>query len=791
MAVRSATIGIVAVPTHKADPEAPPAPLSRQTAAGRPATVLLLGYGTTIFLSAFLLFQVQLLIGKYILPFFGGAPAVWNICLLFFQVLLLLGYAYAHFVARHPLLQIQGRVHASILLASLAVFIALWARWGTPFTPGAEWLPGPGANPVWIILKLLGVTVALPFFMLSTTGPLLQNWFSRSHGGKTPYRLYALSNAGSLLGLLSYPFLLEWTLTTKQQARLWSAGFALFAGLCGTIAWSLPAIRKSTPAEPSPTPEGIKWQAVLLWLALSACSSMMLLATTNLLCQDIASIPLLWVLPLSLYLLSFILTFENDRWYSRAFFRPFYFLFLGLGLKFMFQLEESNIPRDIVVFSAALFAVCMICHGELARSKPIPGRLTSFYFAVAAGGALGGIFTALVAPAIFQGFWEFPIALVGCGLLLFLAFVLEHRGGETKLGAWTVSLAILTALLVPQLSILLPKEAAASPFLSNEYYTGTMAAGVLLIYGLLHRRRKSAVKALGKDYFPWQPAATLALIGVFLMAAYAHTLLAAKYILLQERNFFGVKYILDDLSSIDFISGTTVHGAELKDPGLRNTPTFYFKKSSGIGLLLSNFPRGTAAAPSHLRVGVIGLGVGTLVAYGQPDDQFRFYEIDPAVIRLSLGPEPYFHFLQDARASVAIVPGDARLSLQREADRGELQAFDVLVLDAFTGDAIPVHLLTREAMGIYLEHLRGPDSVLGFHISNRYGDLRPVVQALCDSYGLKTVQVENSAARWILASRNPEMLRLPNLAEASAPVALFRKPLLWTDDYSNLVLILR
>jgi len=774
-----------------ANPEATPPPFSRQTAAGRTATVFLLGYGATIFLSAFLLFQVQLLIGKYILPFFGGAPAVWSVCLLLFQVLLLLGYAYAHFVAGHLRLQVQGRIHASILLISLVVFFGLWARWGTPLTPGAEWLPGPTANPVWKILELLGVTVALPFFVLSATGPLLQNWFSSSQGGKAPYRLYALSNAGSLLGLLSYPFLLEWTLTTKQQARLWSAGFALFAALCGRIAWGLPATLKSAPARPCPAPQSTKWQTVLLWLALSACSSMMLLATTNLICQDIASIPLLWVLPLSLYLLSFILTFESDRGYARVFFRPFYFLFLGLGLKFMFQLEEANIPRDIVVFSGALFAVCMICHGELARSKPIPGHLTSFYFAVAAGGALGGIFTALVAPAIFRGFWEFPIALVGCGFLLFLVFVQEHRGGESKLGAWTVSLAILTALLVPQLSILLPKEVAASPFLSNEYYTGGVAAGVLLISRLLHRKKKIAVKAPGKDYFPWQPAATLALIGVFLMVAYAHTLLAAKYILLQERNFFGVKYILDDLSSIDFISGNTVHGAEFTDPGLRNLPTSYYKKGSGIGLLLSNYPRGTAATPGQLRVGVVGLGVGTLVAYGQPDDKFRFYEIDPAVIRLSLGPQPYFHFLQDARATVMIVPGDARLSLQGEAARGELQAFDVLVLDAFTGDAIPVHLLTREAMDIYLEHLRGPDSVLGFHISNRYVDLRPVVQALCDSHGLNAVQVEDAGARWILASRNPAMLRLPNLAGASTPVALFREPLLWTDDYSNLVLILR
>jgi hypothetical protein len=780
----------MAVSTGAPDTEAPSTTLFRQTPEGKPAGVLPFGYAATIFLSAFLLFQVQLLIGKYLLPFFGGAPAVWNICLLYFQVLLLGGYAYAHFVAGQSRLRIQGRIHALILLVCLAVFIALWVRWGTPLTPGGNWLPAPGADPVGKILQLLGVTVALPFFVLSTTGPLLQHWFSSCHEGKTPYRFYALSNAGSLAGLLSYPFLVEWTLTTKQQARLWSAGFIFFAVFCGWIVGRLPDTLQSTRAEPSPTLQKTRWPAVALWLGLSACSSMMLLATTNLLGQDIAPIPLLWVLPLSLYLLSFILTFESDRWYRRDVFQPFYFLLLGLGLKTIFQLRDSGAARQIAVFSTALFAVCMICHGELARSKPIPQRLTSFYFALAGGGALGGLFAALVAPAVFRGFWEFPTALVGCGFLLFLAYVLEERNDQTNRAAWTASLAILSAFLIPQLSVLWPR-AEASRFFSNEYYTGSIAAGALFVFWLIQRRRSGVIRTPDKDHFPWQPAATLAATGIIAVIVYAHTLFGKEYILLQERNFFGVKTVQEDMGSIDFLSGNILHGGELKDPANRHTPTFYYSRSTGIGLLLSNFPRGTSLASKHLRVGLIGLGVGTLAAYGQTGDQFRFYDIDPAVIQLSLGQHPYFHFLQDSPATIAVVPGDARLSLQSEAARGELQNFDVLVLDAFSSDAIPVHLLTREAMGVYLRHLRGPNSVIGFHVSNRYLDLRPVVQALCDSYGLRAVQVKNSTARWILASRNPDMVRLPNLAEAAKPVELIREPLLWTDDYSNLVLILR
>jgi spermidine synthase len=763
-----------------------------QSGSQRLHPIVGVAYAATIFLSAFLLFQVQLIVGKYILPSFGGAPAVWTTCLVFFQVLLLLGYAYAHFVSNHPRLSFQGRMHVGVLFFCFAFIVVLWLRWDSPLTPGPEWLSAPGTHPVWRIFELLSITAALPFFVLSTTGPLLQSWFSHSYPGQTPYRLYAVSNTGSLLGVLSYPFLLEWALTTKHQASLWSICFVLFSLIASAIALQLPKI--SIPGKTDDCPFGEdssvpKYRSFLMWFALSACSSTMLLATTSILCQDVAAIPLLWVLPLVLYLGSFILTFANGRWYSRALFWPLYSFALALGLKVDFQGRFSSVPKGVAIFSAVLFVVCMICHGELNRSKPRVQHLTSFYLMIALGGAAGAVSTALIAPRIFVGFWEFRIALVSCGFLLFLAFTLENSKTALHPAVWSVSFAILVTFLVQQVAILL-SGATFLQWLNNEYYAAIVALIMLGVFLRLHKLKAFAIRDRLKGYSPWQPSALLGLFAICGVLAYGQTI-APKHILLRERNFFGAKSVISAAESIRLQNGSTLHGGELRDPKRRNTPTVYFHKKSGIGLLLDNYPRGISRPGSSLRVGIIGLGVGTLAAYGQPLDQFRYYEIDPAVIQLSLVDRPYFHFLQDSQATVTIVPGDGRLSLQRELSNGELQDFDVMVLDAFSGDAIPVHLLTKEAVGVYLRHLHGPDSVLAFHISNAYLDLRPVVQGLCDFYHLQAIEVRDSLALWILASQNPAMLRLPHLADQATAVTLVRKPVLWTDDYSNLLLVLK
>lgn len=754
-----------------------------------------LSFGCTIFLSALLLFQVQMVLGKYLLPFFGGTPSVWNTCMLFFQMLLLLGYLYAHVLSLHRSPLVQGGVHSFLLIASAALLFVHWMVWGSPITPGADWKPQTGDNPVWKILELLSITVGLPFFLLSTTGPLLQKWLSRITSGGAPYRFYALSNAGSLIGLLSYPFLFEWALTIKHQSKVWSAAYLLFIVFSLLIAWgvshSSTALRSAEVV--SSVLEDIskrpKTSRYLLWIALSTCSSMMLLATTNLFCQNIAVIPLLWVWPLIIYLLSFILVFDNPQWYKRRIFWPLFFIAMGVALKISYDTAAPNVPLQVAAYSAALFVVCMVCHGELAHSKPSTQHLTSFYCMVASGGALGGIFVVLVAPQIFRGFWEFQIALIGCGFLLIVSFLLEDPSGMSEEFLWLSAVTILAAFLVPQLPGLFPKLASV-PLISKEYYTGALAIGFLLVRGRWRGNESISTRPDELRRTPWTPVAALGLMGLFAIIGYAHTQFGSNYLLFQERNFFGVKSVEDAMGEIDLMSGNIHHGAEIKDPLRRQTPTLYYRQSSGIGLLLSNYPR-TSSANEPLRVGLIGLGVGTLASYGKQGDYFRFYEIDPAVIRISTGPQPFFHFVQDSHANVQIVEGDARLSMEQEANRREFQRFDILAVDAFSGDAIPVHLLTREAFEVYLRHLRSPDSVLAFHISNRYLDLAPVVTALAELHRMHYSGVWDGSSNWILVAKNPLMLQLPNLGEKSTPVHLSRAPLLWTDEYSNLIQLLK
>jgi hypothetical protein len=771
----------------------------------------ILQYALTIALSAFLLFQVQMILGKFLLPLFGGTPAVWTTCLLCFQVLLLLGYSYGHVLGSAKSWRLQGRVHAVLLLASLGLLGVLWVKWGSPLTPGGEWRPQPNDNPVAKILELLAVTVALPFFLLSTTGPLLQRWLSVSGGKRSPYRLYALSNAGSLLGLLSYPFLMEWSLTLKHQAWVWSSGYVAFAVLGTAIAWrqtdsnsgqDSPRLESTEYREDTLAPGKLRY---LLWMGLSACSTTMLLASTNLLCQDIAVIPLLWVVPLSLYLVSFILTFDSNRWYRRKICWPLYFLVLGAAMKTTFNESHGETVFLIVLYCVTLFTVCLVCHGELARSKPEPRRLTGFYLMVALGGALGGAFVVLVAPHVFLGFWEFHVGLIGCGFLLTAAYALARRkpvadelpaaagkpatagrpGQEPEHGTWTVALIVLLAFLIPQLGRLIPNF-DTWPMVNHEYYTGPLVVLCYLLWWAARRGKQNKTEIVEASKVEWKPVASLLLLGMFGIFAYSYTQLAGAHALFRERNFFGAKYVVDGVGTVMLVSGTTVHGFEYKDPAQRHTPTSYYQEESGVGRVLRDYPRGEAGR-DQLRVGLIGMGAGTLAAYGRLGDVYRFYEIDPAVVALSAGAKPYFHFVEDSAARVDTVLGDARLSLEYEAERGELQKFDVLAVDAFSGDSIPVHLLTREATGVYLRHMRGRNGVLAFHVSNRYLNLDPVIVGLGQAYGLSAIEVRIQSSEWILLSANPEMFRLPDLAAIATPVKLPKKPVFWTDDYSNLL----
>jgi hypothetical protein len=672
-------------------------------------------WGSVIFLSAFLLFAVQPILAKAILPWFGGTAGVWTVSLMFFQITYLLGNLYAHWMEQGARSRWQPRVHTLLLGASLLLL---------PIVPRGFWKPVTGADPTWRILGLLTVTIGLPFLLLSATSPLLQTWYRRERGGAQPYRFYALSNAGSLLALLSYPVVIEPFLGTRHQAVGWSYAYGAFAVLCGVIALARPA--GAVPAERVASAPRPGWQVQLLWVFLAADASALLLAVTNYISQNVAAVPLLWIVPLSLYLLSLILCFEGERWYHRFLFLRLAAVALG-GMAFAFSPEYANAGPmlQIPLFCAGLFVCCMACHGELAKLKPSPEHLTLFYLMVSLGGALGGIFVGVVAPHAFRGFYELPVAMAGCAILLWIVL---HRDPSTVF-----------------------YKARTSP--PSLVFTGVVA---LFLVSLFVVSRGPSVHAR-----------------------------------LMARNFYGVLRVRDlprtesEPTRRELLNGTIVHGVEILDPDRKDRPTTYYGPDSGAGRALL-----WARERGKVRAGFIGLGTGTLASYGQTGDRFTFYEINPLVIRVAIGQ---FDFLRDSPADVEIVPGDARLSLEREPP----QDFNVLVVDAFSGDAIPVHLLTVEAIRLYFHHL-APDGVLAIHISNKFLNLRPVVEAAVDDLNAFSSVVVNGTERkneiftstWVLVSKSGEVL-----SEGGFPASTMigkqtnLKP--WTDDYSNLLRILK
>ena len=668
-------------------------------------------YAATIFLSAFLLFQVQPLIAKIILPWFGGSAAVWTTCMLFFQLLLLAGYVYSHAYVR---LRIPARRHIHIALLALAAA-------ALPLAASAAWKPEGGEDPTWRILGLLATSVGPPYFVLSTTGPLVQAWYARSHEGAAPYRLFALSNLGSMLALLSYPLAVEPLLTLGTQATVWSAGFVLFALACAMLAWRSKGAEAQHLAGAESGKPGLGLQA--LWAGLACCASVLLLAFTGHMTLNIAAIPFLWVLPLALYLLSFVLCFEASGWYRRWLFLPL--LAAGFaGVCVTLTRSNPSIWTLIPLYCATLFAACMVCHGELARSKPHPQHLTGFYLMLALGGAAGGVLAGLVAPNVFEDLYELPIGMLALSLLV-IAALLRDRASLLH-GRWGIP------------------------------------AGIMLL------------------------ALTVAL-AVALFRTYSENSADTR---VTSRNFYGVLNVRDSGEGPDAMRalshGTIIHGKQFLEPERRDWPTTYYGLRSGIGLALLD-ARGHGA----LRVGVVGLGAGTLAAYGRTGDTFRFYDINSDVVELARSE---FTFLKDSRAKVEVALGDARLSLERELPEN----FDVLALDAFSSDAIPVHLLTVEAFKTYLRHLK-PGGVLAVHISNRYLDLVPVVQQAARHLSLELRQVENDddddagvyRSDWMLVSASPAAFEGKELKEAADRIDAVPSVRLWTDDYSDLYRILK
>ena len=675
-------------------------------------------YALTIVVSAFLLFQVQPIIAKIILPWFGGSAAVWTVCMLFFQMALLLGYLYAHALVRYLKPRTQMLVHAGLLLASA---LAL------PIYPNASWKPLNGDEPTLRILGLLAVTVGLPYFLLSTTGPLLQAWYARRFRGALPYRLYALSNAGSMFALLSYPFLFEPVFTSHQQAWMWSAAYGVFVVLCGLTAWRS---GNAAAAEAVVKPEGVEKPSAklyLIWLLLPAVASLLLLAITNHLSQNVAAIPFLWVLPLSIYLLTFILCFEGSGWYRRTPYLQLLAVALG-SMAYALSVDSTgSVPIRVMVplFAMGLFTCCMVCHGELARLKPDPRYLTHFYVMIAAGGALGGVVVGLLAPHLFDAIYEMPLGLVACAVLVL--WVLRQDAELKWFQRWRQPAPIVAAVLTVALAVFVGLQIRDSVRASRE----------------------------------------------------------------MVRNFYGALRVRDSgpATQLDatrtLTNGTINHGEQFLNPARRDQPTTYYGPDTGVGLAIREKEKAGA-----IRVGVIGLGTGTLAAYGRLGDYYRFYEINPLVLRLA---HTEFTFLGDSKAKVDVAMGDARLSLERESPEN----FDVLVVDAFSSDSIPVHLLTLQAMLLYFRHLR-PDGVLAVHISNRYLDLEPVLAGETRATGklARVVDTEDDdtqdvfGATWVLITSPASGFHGEELTNSTA-IESKKTVRLWTDDYSNLFRILK
>ena len=673
-------------------------------------------FASTILLSAFLLFLVQPIIAKQILPWFGGSSAVWITCLVFFQVVLLAGYTYAHVITRFSLRR-QTRLHIVLLLASL-LFL--------PIIPSAALKPTADADAALRILVLLAATIGLPYFLLSTTGPLLQKWVAPQFPEKSVYRLFALSNFGSLIGLLAFPFAVEPFATSATQSMVWSAAYALFVGVCSWSAWkvgrqegphiaALEAVSAS-PGEPATAPRARDY---LLWLAFSVLASVMLLASTSHITQNIASVPFLWVLPLSLYLLTFVIAFEGRG--GRGWYEQNWWLFItlllivGMAAGLSAARGVMDVGLAVPLYTLGMFMAVLFCNGELAHRKPAPQYLTHFYLMVSLGGALGGLFVGLVAPRIFPAYLELPLALV---LLAGLAVVVAWRN------KWLVGPAIVASL--------------ATLWYAGEY---------------LQFMRDDVV--------------------------------------FMQRNFYGTLRVREqgsgDYQVRRLLHGVILHGEQFTISPDRLEPGTYYARTSGVGRAIA-----AKQAAGPVRIGVVGLGVGTLSAYGRAGDVVRFYELDPDVLALA---KSHFGYLNAAPATLEFAIGDARLSMERELAAGTPQKFDVLAIDAFSSDSIPVHLITREAIRLYMQQL-APGGVLAVHISNRFLDLKPVLANIAAAEGLQVRLVSDHPAEpasmtdWVLLASTADPFKAEALAVAE-PIEPTPGFSLWTDQFNNLLDVLK
>jgi len=728
-----------------------------------PAAATLPLFGSTLFLSAFLMFLVEPMVAKMLLPVLGGTPMVWNTCVVFFQMMLLGGYGYAYATSRWVGVFRHRAFHVLLAAAPLTIL---------PFATRGDWTPPSGHPLAWLLVVLLTV-IGLPFFVLATTASVLQYWFTRTNhsAARDPYFLYVASNAGSLLALAAYPVLVEPVLPLDIQSRWWAAGYAIFAVLTCTCAVAMRPPNNGLQGEPivastTAIAEPVAMRRRLRWVLLSLVPASLMLGVTTYLSTDIAAVPLMWIVPLAIYLVTFVVAFSGmGRRAGASAARVAPILVVTLVTCMAAQIR-GPLPIVMSLHLAAFGALALRCHAELANDRPHASRLTEFYFWISVGGMLGGLFNTLLAPMIFASVVEYPMAIVvacACGTVAAVAFV--RRGVVRALFFFVVTGAVAISV-----TALLQRLGAGRAVV--------MAAFGMLSVALFTQRRSSLRFAAGV-------AGVLA--GATLFAD------AAQPILHAERTFFGVHRVVQDKKNEyrGLAHGTTLHGMQSLDPARRREPLTYFHRTGPFGQAFNAIPAGKSAQD----VAVIGLGAGTLAAYARPSQHWTFYEIDPAVERIARTPE-YFTYLDDCGSACRVVLGDARLSLQHVRD-----TYDLIVLDAFSSDAIPMHLITNEALSLYLSHLN-PQGVLMFHISNQHLLLGPVVARLAASQSLVALEqvdlmteqpqpVGKSPSHWVAMSRTAANLG-PIVTDSRwrTPRAAADTPL-WTDDFSNILSVLR
>ncbi len=774
-------------------------------------------YAATLFLSALLLFLVQPMAGKMLLPKLGGTPAVWNTCMVFFQAMLLAGYGYAHVLSTRLSLRRQVAVHLAMLMLPLLLMPIRLAEGVTP---------PPDANPIPWLLGNLFISLGLPFFVLSASAPLFQKWFSLAGGssGRDPYYLYAASNAGSMLALIAYPTVVEPYLPLKatqflSQSWMWGFAYGIWILLVAACGWDVLHIKPSPILVPDSVSDDMVERAPsgrrqLKWIALAFVPSSLMLAVTTYLTLDIAALPLLWVIPLALYLLSFILVFA--RWPQ--------FLHMGMILAvpvLVLLLVFTNtsgikppIGGAIALHLLGFFAIAMVCHGELARTRPPTRYLTQFYFLMSLGGVLGGIFNALVAPLVFDGIAEYPIALILACLLLpplgsnksWLAGRLFPRW--TRAGGFIIDVAAALLLGIGAYGAmsfwyasspdqqwlasiqdyardLLTKLCSMANAGPDEVSKRVSQLMGIIAYGL---------PALVGYMFVTRPLRFALGIAALLVSSMLWDTKHDALALHQERSFFGVLKVDKARHSpiYSLMHGTTLHGKQIRDEEHRHEPQTYYHPTGPIGQVFAGLPPATRKD----QIALIGLGSGTLACYGEPGQRLTIYDIDPAVVRIAKNPE-YFTYLADSKADIKIVLGDARLRLTE----AENESYGLIVVDAFSSDAIPLHLITREAIQLYFEKLK-PHGVLAVHISNRYLDLKPVLANIADNLGIialdqseplysqeidRAVYPAKERSEWVVLARSGDDLGAIILDERWLQIRTDPKVGVWTDDYSNLL----